>query len=667
MEHVVNIIIVSLVLVLEAALLAVVARRVLGAPVGWPRSIVVGLIIIVGTQAMESVVLDTTGLSSHSALMVAPAKVVLVVVLVAAWVFALGLAALVVLEVVVPTGTLPTPLAFLTGWGTRRRRATRYAQIVAIAVKHGLGGYLRGHASAEPYTGVATTARALKDALNEAGVTFIKLGQMVSTRPDLVPEAFITELATLQTQAAPEPWAQIEPAIAGALGRPLDTVFSSIDPHPLAAASVAQVHLARLHGGQDVVVKVQRPGARTQVTSDLEIMLRLARWLNRSTPWGRALGVFRLAQGFAASLDEELDYTVELDNMRSIAAGRADDPDTAIAIPQAYEDYSSRTVLVMDTLPGIPIAQAKDMLATFSDADRKEIAERLLTDVFHQILVSGVFHADLHPGNIFITADRRLGMLDFGSVGRLDESARAALGMLFLAIDLNDAIAATDALIELLDRPDALAERDLERAIGQLVLRYRTGFGRSGSAGMFASLFTLISVHGFAIPSQVGAAFRALGALEGTLRLISTDIDIVATARAQGRDIMGRAGEPANLRHSLEHQLLGLLPVVQRLPQRLNKITEDLEQGRLSLNIRPLADPRDRHFITALVQQVVVALLAAAATLGATILLTSDTGPLLTPSVRLYAFFGYALLFVGFVLALRALVLVFQTNPDRSA
>jgi ubiquinone biosynthesis protein len=652
---------------LEAALVAVVARRVLGVPVGWLRSVAVGLIMIVSLGAMINFVLDTAGLGSSSAFTVAPVKVVLFVVLAAAWVFALGVAALVGLEAVVPTGTLAHTLGYVTGWGARRRRAKRYTQIIVIAVKHGLGGYLRGRAGADSYHGVAKTARSLKDALNEAGVTFIKLGQMVSTRQDLVPEAFISELSTLQTQATPEPWAQIEPAIACALGRPLDTVFSSIDPHPLASASVAQVHRARLHGGQDVVVKVQRPGARKQVTSDLEILLRLARWLNRSTPWGRSLGVFRLAQGFAASLAEELDYTVERDNMRAVAVGGADGQDTAIAIPHAYENYSSSTVLVMDKLPGIPIGDAKDLLATFSDGCRKAIAERLLNEVFRQIMVTGVFHADLHPGNIFITDDGSLGMLDFGSVGRLDDSARTALATLLLAIDRNDAIAATDALIELLDRPDELAERELERAIGQLVLRYRTGFGSSGSAGMFASLFKLVSVHRFAIPPQIAAAFRALGALEGTLRLISNDIDIVATARAQGRAIMGQALKPGNLRHSLERQLLSLLPVVQRLPRRINKITEDLEQGRLSINIRPLADPRDRRFITALVQQVVVAILAAAATLGATILLTSDMGPWLTSSVRLYAFVGYALLFGGFVLALRALVSVFKNNADRFA
>jgi|SRR5579872_3501886 len=648
---------------LEAVLTATVARRALGVPVGWPRSVVVAMITIVGLGTMESFVLGTAGFSNSSAFMVAPAKVILFVLLAVAWVFVIGVTALVTLEAVVPTGTLPSPLRFLTGWGARHRRTKRYGQIVAIAVKHGLGSYLRGTARVDSSAGVSKTARSLRDALDEAGVTFIKLGQMVSTRQDRVPEAFVNELSTLQMQAAPEPWARIEPAIAGALGRPLDAVFHCIDQQPLASASVAQVHLARLHSGQDVMVKVQRPGARTQVTSDLDIMLRLARRLDRSTAWGRSLDVLGLALGFAASLEDELDNTVEFDNMRSLEAALAEGHGEAIAIPHAYEEYSSDTLLVMDRLPGIPIGQAEAMLTTFSDAARKEIAERLLNEVFRQILITGVFHADLHPGNIFVTSDGRLGMLDFGSVGRLDESTRSSLGTLLLAIDRNDSIAATDALIELLDRPDELAERVLEREIGQLILRYRGGFGRSGSAGMFTSLFKLITVHGFAIPPQVATAFRALGALEGTLRIVSKDLDFVATARAQGRDIVSQSLEPGNMRQALERQLLGLLPVMQRLPRRINKITEDLERGRFSINIRPLADQRDRQFITTLVQQVVIAILAATATLGAIMLLTSNTGPLLTQSVRLYAFFGYALLFVGFVLALRALVVVFFERP----
>lgn len=171
-------------LALEAALVAAVARRVLGVPVGWPRSVAVGLMALVGLGVMESFVLNTAGLSGSSAFTVAPAKVILFVPVAAAWVFVLGVAALVILEGVVPTGSLPSSSRFLTGWGARRRRTKRYGRIVAIAIKHGLGGYLRGTARVDSSSGVSKTARSLRDALDEAGVTFIKLGQMVSTRQD---------------------------------------------------------------------------------------------------------------------------------------------------------------------------------------------------------------------------------------------------------------------------------------------------------------------------------------------------------------------------------------------------------------------------------------------------------------------------------------------------
>lgn len=639
---------------------AIVARQVLGVPVGWPRALIVGLVTILTGSPILNFIVDRSGLIKNGKVMVTPGIASLFVILTFAWVFALGLTSLVIAEAIAPTGTLPSPLSLITGWKARRRRTKRYLQIITIATRNGLGGFLGGRVRTGPDRGPAQIARSLRRALNEAGVTFVKLGQMISTRRDLVPDEFIVELSTLQTRAEPVPWSRIEPAIVATLGRPIQEVFSLIDPEPLASASVAQVHEAQLLDGSDVVVKVQRPGARQQVTSDLEIILRLARWLNRVTPWGRSLGVYRLAQGFAASMDEELDYTVEIDNMRSIAAGLAADPQSRIRIPRVYPEYSSSALLVMDKVDGTPVGDAGALLQTFTPDERREIAAQLLKEVLRQIVVTGVFHADLHPGNVLLQADHGLALLDFGSVGRLDEAARTALGLLLLAIDRNDSIGATDALIELLDRPDELTERELEREIGQLLLRYRSGFGASGSAGMFTSLFKVIRGHGFAIPPQIAAAFRALAALEGTLAIISADLDFVATAREEGRAMMGALLRPGMLRQTLEGQLISLYPVLQRLPRRLNRISDDLEQGRLSINIRPLADRRDRAFITDLIHQIIVAALACAATLGAVILLTSNTGPMIAPDFRLYAFLGYTLLFVGFILGLRSLIRVFK-------
>ncbi|EMY32838.1 hypothetical protein D477_018049 [Arthrobacter crystallopoietes BAB-32] len=651
-----------------AWLSAVIARRVLGVPVGWPRSIVVGILMILSFGAMAQYLAMTADLGGvgGSALKVPTAVVLMFLVLAVAWVFAIGVAVLVALEVAFPTGSLPKIASFFRGWRARRQRARRYAQVVGIAFRHGLGSQLRGLNRNARHENEEETALHLRLALNEAGVTFVKLGQMLSTRRDLLPEPYIRELSKLQTHAEPEPWSAIEPAIRTYLGRELNEVFAWVNPQPLASTSVAQVHEGSLLSGQSVVLKVQRPLALRQVRRDVDIVLRMARWLDRTAPWARTIGIKGLAEGFAASLHEELNYRVELENMRSVDASLAESGIEDVSVPHVYEEFSGSRLLVMDKLAGRPISHAQQVLADMSGEQRHQVAGKLLSATLSQIVDSGVFHADLHPGNIFLRDDGGIGFLDFGSVGRLDPSTRQSLGTLLYAVEKDDSVSATDALIELLDRPEELNERALERSVGQLLTRYRAGFGRRGSRNMFTVLLNLLVQHGFAVPAQIAAAFRALAALEGTLGLVSPDFDVVAAARAEGKRMMGHQFRPGNLKDQLEGRALQLLPLLERMPRRLNKLTEDLEQGRFSMNIRMLADSRDRHFLDTLVQQVVVALLASAATLGAIILIASDTGPMLTENVRMHAFFGYTLLFAGFVLSLRAVALVFRRHPESS-
>lgn len=645
-----------------ALLLAALARRVLGVPVGWPRSIVIGLMISGMSNPLVFYLLDRAGLmvdGTYTGTMLQGATYMVIPI---AWVFALGLALLVISEVVIPTGSLPSPVAIITGWRPWRRRSKRYSRIMFIAVRHGLGRFLRigGNRRTDELAGRAQTARALRNALNDGGVTFVKLGQMLSTRRDLLPDEFIVELSRLQSSADPLPWPRANAAIESALGRPIGDVFAHVDPEPLASASVGQVHDAEFLDGRKVVIKIQRPEAAAQVTADLDIIGRLATRLERIAPWARSIGLTRLVAGFAESLHEELDYTVELDNIRTVQAGMASLDNSIVEIPQVYPEWTSRRLLVMDKLEGVPVSRATEVLAELGDEAGTEMAGKLLAEILRQILITGVFHADLHPGNILIRSDGTIALLDFGSVGRLDSSSRTALGLLLLAIDRDDAIGATESLIQLLDRPDQLSERELERDIGQLMVRYRHGLGSQGSAGMFGSLLRLVSQYAFAVPPQVGAALRALGALEGTVTLISPRIDVVAAAREEGRDFVGSLNDEGAIRRNIEGELLKILPLLQRIPLRLNRISDDVENGRFLVNVRPLADPSDRRFLTSLVNQVTMTIIAAAVTLGAIMLLTSDAGPSMGGGLQLYAMFGYLLLFVGFVLGLRVLVLAFR-------
>ncbi len=264
-------------------------------------------------------------------------------------------------------------------------------------------------------------------------------------------------------------------------------MLPELDPEPIAAASVGQVHTGRLSDGTPVVVKVQRRNARAQVTADLDIVGRLARLLEKRTSWGRSLGLTALADGFAASLDEELDYRVEAANVRAISAAQA--APGAVHIPLVHEELSGPRVLVMERVEGAPVSRAAEQLSRMPCERRSESPASCSRPCCARSSGSGVFHADLHGGNVVLRPDDSLALLDFGSVGRLDSTARDGLARLLAAIDLGDSISATDALITLLDRPAELDDQLLQREVGALVGRYRHGLGALGATGLFPELF----------------------------------------------------------------------------------------------------------------------------------------------------------------------------------
>ena len=645
----------------NAGLLGLGSRRLLGTPVGWPRTVVLSLLVssmagpVVGAawRAMGVVspsgdMAGTAGQSDPTTLMLMS----LVTMLILAWVAVLQVIVLVILEAFVPTGSVPGPIQLLRSLPARRARGRRYVAIVGILAKHGLAGYLRPRTRIESPVRIA---RAVREAMTEAGVTFVKLGQMLATRPDVVPPAFIAELSTLHSAVPAEPWASVRPVVEEELGRPLDEVFASVESAPLAAASVAQIHAATLHDGTSVVIKVQRPRARAQTEADLDILDQLARRIERTTVWGRALGVVALADGFAQSLHEELDYRMELANMLAVA--QASD---AVRVPTPYPELSGRRLLVMERLEGRPLSDAHDRLAELPTEQRGAMAQDLFSAVLRQVMAHGVFHADLHPGNIFVLDTGRLALLDLGSVGRLDRATRNALGMLMMATDRGDAIAATDALLELLERPDLLDDRLLERQVGQLLLRYGGGLGSSGSSELFSDLIGLVVRHRFSVPPAIAAAFRALGALEGSLRLLSDDLDLVATARAQGQEMITSQLAPEALRGELESQVAGWLPTLQRLPRRLNLLSEQLEEGRLTVSVRLFGQPDERAFVVSVVHQLVLTLLSAALAVCGVVFVVSPDGPVVIDPLTLFQVLGATLLLFAFALGARVLVLVFR-------
>jgi ubiquinone biosynthesis protein len=628
--------------------LAVGARRLLGLQLGVVRTVLAG---VVGSAAWLAFGLAIARPQQRPFMLTT-------VQLGIALLVAMGF--LVLAEAVLPSGSL-RPVTWARALRHRLARARRYLQISRIAARHGLLPYLRGRRrhQADTPAGRAGLARSVRLALEEGGVSFVKLGQLLATRRDLLPAEFVNELSRLHHQVTPAPWPQVEQVLGQELGTP-DAVFDKLDARPLAAASIAQVHQARLRSsGAEVVVKVQRPGIRPVVERDLDIVDRMARRLQTRTRWGATIGAVELARGFANALHEELDFRVEARNMAVVAAASAvPGTDTSVRLPAVHPQLCTERVLVMERLDGLPLDAAGPVIDT-RGLDRQVLARALLGCLLRQIMLGGVFHADPHPGNILLLDDGRLGLLDFGSVGRLDALLRAALQQFLLAIDRGDPAGLYDALLEVMVRPDDVDEQRLQRALGQFMARHLNP-GAAPEVEMFTDLFRLVASYDLRVPPEVAAVFRALATLEATLGRLAPGFDIVAESRTFAAAQLSGQLQPTSLRQAANDELPTLLPMLRRLPRRADRITNALEHGRLGLGVRLFADPRDRRFLTTLVHQILLAFLGATTGIMAVLLLGSSGGPKLSPTVSLFQVLGYNLLVVSAVLILRVLVTTFR-------
>ncbi|HEY2125842.1 MAG TPA: AarF/UbiB family protein [Streptosporangiaceae bacterium] len=645
---------------LLVAALAWTSRRLLGLPVSAGRALLAGLL---GFAAAE--ILGRALRAAEPGHLAAFFTVAVGVPLVVAMIF------IVAAEALVPTGTLPQPLEMIRSTRRAIARSRRYAQISRIAVRHGLGPYLRGRRrdGGDAVGGRAGLALSLRRALEEGGVTFVKLGQLLSTRRDLLPDEFIAELSQLQDRAEPTPWEQVENVLTKSLGAPVAQVFAELQPEPAAAASIAQVHKARLRcaSGPDpeVAVKVQRPGIRASVEQDLDILLRLAVRLEDRTHWARAVGTVGVARGFAAAIREELDFRVEARNMVAVAATwpgqqRAVGGDVQVVLPGAYKQVCTEHVLVIDWLDGVNLRAAGPLIED-RGLDRAELARALLRSMVYQITEGGVFHADPHPGNVLLLTDGRLAWLDFGSVGRLDTQQRSALQNLLLALGRGDPAALRDALLELVSHSDEVDELELERALGRFIARHVTG-GTAATTEMFTDLFRLAARFELTIPPEIATVLRALATLEGTLILLTPGVDVAAEARQYAADHVAGQVSPGAAQKLAADELIALIPVLRRLPRRFDRVTSALEQGRLSINVRLFADERDRREVTGLTNQFLLALLCAASGIVAALLLGIPGGPKIASDVSLSQLLGYNLLIVAGILGLRVIFTILRNR-----
>ncbi|MDH2390943.1 AarF/UbiB family protein [Streptomyces sp. HNM0663] len=621
---------------------ALLGRRLLGVEAGPLRTVIAGFAGISVSGSLIAPQLEKQG-----------ARVELFTLMAGVGLLA-AMVTLVVLDLASPPGGL-RPLSWAGRLRGRIARVRRYSRIVRIAGRHGLGPYLSGRG--RPYeTRHELLAQELRQALQAGGATFVKLGQLMSTRRDLLPAVYVEELSRLQDRVEPAPWPEVEQALLASLGAPPEEVFAAFDRMPLAAASIAQVHAAVLHDGARVIVKVQRPGIRDAVERDLDIVNRLAATLQARTDWGRALRLPELAQGFAVALREELDFRVEARNITAVRQAAAARGDRSVALPELCQRLSSERVLVMSRIDGVPLGQAE----TGGPEHGKELADTLFTALLNQIVHDGVFHADPHPGNILLRPDGTPALLDFGSVGRIDAGLRDAMAGLFLAVDRGDPAALRDALLEVTDRPEDVDEQRLQRALGQFSARH-LGHGSAPGSAMFTDLFRLVTDFRLAVPPEIAAVFRALGTLEGTLERVASGFNMLAASRAYAAGQLTRQLGTQAARETVRDELLAVLPVLRRLPRRLDRIGSALEEGRLGVGVRLLADPRDRRVAGELLSRVLLTFLGIFFGVVGVQLLGTEGGPQVTDALSLYALIGYHLLVLSAAVVIRTVYVL--TRP----
>lgn len=538
-------------------------------------------------------------------------------------------------------------------------RARRRTEIAVIAARFGLGGYARWRAR-QP--GGVETGRALRGGLERAGGVFVKLGQFLSTRPDLVSPELAAELRRLQEHVAPVPVAAVEAVVAADLGGAAAR-FAVFDAHPVGAASIAQVHRAVLDDGRQVAVKVQRPEVAGRVERDLDILLRLADKLERRTQWAFELRAVDTAQAFARNIAAELDFEAEARNL-ALLADAVHDHDGYV-VPQAVFELTTRRVLVMEWVDGVAL---HDGVAALDASARVDLARSLLRCLLDQMLVAGVFHVDPHPGNLYLTDDGSVALIDAGAIGLLDRRQRGALQAVLVAVAAQDAARLRDALRPMTTTSRTIDERALERALGVVVVDHLGSYATLG-ADLITALLSVLREFGLALEPLVGGALRALITLQHTLELLAPDFDLIGEAKAYGRTLVNplwSGGQTRSAREELEALLPGVLPTLASLPHRMDRIVEQLEHSELSFGVHLFGSERDRRYMDRMIAQFVATVAPAATGMIGALLVLAASPRLGTDAGRILQGIGFTCVGISLLVMLGTLAAALRQRRERT-
>ena len=524
--------------------------------------------------------------------------------------------------------------------GRAYRHLNRYRHILTVLFKYGFGD-LVNILKIEQYLEIGlqmisrkrreqveklSRAERVRMVMEELGPTFIKLGQILSTRPDLIPVEFIQELSKLQDNVPPFPYTEARQIIESELGRPIADIFQHFENTPLAAASIGQVHRALLKDGEEVVIKVQRPGIRKIIEVDLEIMLHLASLMERHLEELQVHRPVRIVQEFARTLGKEINYTIEASHIERFARQSMDDP--TVYVPKVFRDTTTERVLTMEYIDGIKASEI-DRIER-EGLDRKIITTRGADLILRQIFDHGFFHADPHPGNIFVLPDNVICLIDFGMMGYIDRQTRESFADLIYSVIHQDEFKATQILLKLTEydeKPDVRAlERDLTDFIGQYLY---VPLKDLQMEKLLHQLLKILSRHRLQIPQDLFLMMKALATVEGIGLLLDPDFEMIKQTIPFIQRVKMARYHPKRMTDDIVRSGIEFVQLMQEIPGETREILEQMKQGKIKMEFKhkglePMLSTYDQ-----ISNRIAFAIVIAALIIGSALIVLSKTPPFL--------------------------------------
>ncbi len=469
----------------------------------------------------------------------------------------------------------------------------RAREIVQVGAKYGFmldpafTAKVPGLGMLTPEKDIAALSRGerAKRVLEELGPTFVKLGQVLSIRADLIPGDVVDSLKQLQKDVAPLPAEELRAVVEGYLGAPIDDHFLSFEMKPMAAASIAQVHRARLKLGDeehDVVVKVQRPGIREKMESDLSILYWLARLAEGSIAEAALYQPVAIVREFEAALLQELDFLNEARNLQEVARNFEPRPGLLV-IPRVYEHLTSQKLLVMSYVEGIRITDVVDR----PEHDPEDLLQRALEVIFEMVFTDGFFHGDPHPGNVLVTPDGRIAMLDFGLMGRLTKEEQETLIQLALAVFARNPTQLTRVVMKMGQVPRDFDRLAFEADVRRLMDKYLgIELAKLSSQNLIRECMEMIVEHHVRLPAEYAILGRAAGTIEGIGRTLYPEFNVIKIAAPFVTRLVSRRLDPTKLGTETMGLALSLQQLLADAPMQASRLLDDLEAGRVQVGIR---------------------------------------------------------------------------------